>query len=83
VDKFFQQKDGMAMGSSVSPTISKTFMRDFEKVALDSAQYKSMLWLMYVDGTFVVWSPGPDRLQNLFNHLNILRSSIEFTIEVE
>jgi hypothetical protein len=35
--KFFQQKDGMAMGSSLSPIISDVCMKHFEKLALDLA----------------------------------------------
>jgi hypothetical protein len=43
-DTFFQQKDGMAMGSSIPPIVSNMFMEHFEKLALDSAQHKSSLW---------------------------------------
>jgi hypothetical protein len=32
-DKFFQQKDGMAMGSSLSPIASNNLMEYFEKLA--------------------------------------------------
>ncbi|XP_023710144.1 uncharacterized protein LOC111865932 [Cryptotermes secundus] len=70
VDKFFQQKDGMAMGKSLSPVVSNIFMEHFEKLALDPAPYKPSLWLRYVDGTFVVWPLGPERLQDFFDHLN-------------
>jgi hypothetical protein len=44
-DKFFQQKYGMAMGSSLSPAVSNVFMEHFEELALDSTQYKPLLWL--------------------------------------
>jgi hypothetical protein len=60
--KFFHQKDGMAMGSSLSPIVSKIFMDHFEKIALDSAQHHPSLWLRYVEDTFVVWPRGPERL---------------------
>jgi hypothetical protein len=53
-NKFFQKKDGMAMGSSLSPLISNTYEEHFEKVALNSVQHKPLLWLWYVDDTFVV-----------------------------
>ncbi|XP_023710176.1 uncharacterized protein LOC111865964 [Cryptotermes secundus] len=82
-DKFFQQKDGMAMGNSLSPIVSNIFMEHFEKLALDSAPYKPSLWLRYVDDTFVVWPHGPERLQTFFDHLNSLRPSICFTMETE
>jgi hypothetical protein len=32
-NKFFQQKDGINMGSSLSPTVSNIFMEHFEKLA--------------------------------------------------
>jgi hypothetical protein len=38
-DKFFQQKEGMAMGSSLSPIVSNIFMEYFDKLALDSAKH--------------------------------------------
>jgi hypothetical protein len=36
-----------------------------------------------MDDTFVIWPHGPDRLQNFFIHLNSLRSSTQFSVEVE
>jgi hypothetical protein len=79
--KFFQQKDDMAMGNSVSPIVSNIFMENSEKLALDSAQYKPSLCLQYVDDTFVVWPHDPERLQDFLNH-NRLRPSIQFTLAV-
>jgi hypothetical protein len=81
-DKFFQQKDGMAIGSSLSPIISNIFMEHFEKLALDSTQYKTSLWLWYVD-TFLAWSHGPEQLKNSLSHINSLRPSIQSTMETE
>jgi hypothetical protein len=63
--KFFWQKDGMAKGSSLSPIVSNIFTEHFEKLALDSAQCKPLLWLWYVADTFVVWPHGPEWLQDL------------------
>jgi hypothetical protein len=68
-DKFFQQKNDMAMGNSLSPIVSNIFMKHFEKVVLDSAQLKPPLWLRYFDNTFVVWPLGPERLQDFLSHL--------------
>jgi hypothetical protein len=82
-DKFFQQKDGVAMESSLSPIVSNIFMEHFEKLALDSAQHKSSLWLRYVHDKFVVWPHVPERLQEFLSHLNSLRPSIQFTMDIE
>jgi hypothetical protein len=43
VDKFFQQKNGMAMGSYLSPIVSNIYMGHFQKLALNSAQHKPLL----------------------------------------
>jgi retron-type reverse transcriptase len=73
----------MALGSSLSPIVSNIYVEHFEKPALDSAQNKPFLWLRYVDDTLVDWSHDPERLQNFLNHLNSLRPSIQFTMEIE
>jgi hypothetical protein len=83
-DKFVQQKDGMAMGNSLSTIVSNIFMEHFEKLALDSAPYKPSLWLRYVDDdTFVVWPHGLEQLHIFLGHLNSLRPSIRFIMENE
>jgi hypothetical protein len=56
-------------------------MEHFEKLALYSAEYKPSLWPWYIYGTFVVWPHVPEQLQNFLNHLNSLRTSIQFTME--
>jgi hypothetical protein len=58
-------------------------MEHFEKLALNSAQYKPPLWLRCIDDKFVVWHYGPEQLHNFLGHLNCLRCSIRFTMETE
>jgi hypothetical protein len=60
-DKFYQQKDGMAMGNSLSPVVSNIFMEHLEEMALDTADHKPAEWLRNVVNTFVVWQHGPAR----------------------
>jgi hypothetical protein len=81
--KFFQQKDGMAMGRSLSHIVSNIFVEHFEKLVLGPAQQEPSLRLRYVDDIFVVWPHGPERLQNLLRHLSSLEPSIQFTMERE
>jgi hypothetical protein len=82
-DRFYQQKEGMAMGSSLSPVISNIYMEHFEQLALDSAQDKPSLWLRYVDDTFIVWPHGAEMIWNFLNHPNRLRPAIQFTMETD
>jgi hypothetical protein len=73
----------MAMGSSLSPVVSNIFVEHFEEIALDTAYYKPAKWLRYVDDTFVVWPYGPEKLQKFLDHLNSIKPTIKFTMEVE
>jgi hypothetical protein len=63
-DMFFRQRIQMAMARSLSQIVSNIYVEHFEKLALESAQHKLLLWLCYFEDTFVVWSQGPERLQN-------------------
>jgi hypothetical protein len=81
--RFFQHKDGMAKGISLSPVVSNIIMERFEKLALDSAQHKQSLWLRHVDDIFVILPHGPERSQNFLSHLNSFRPYIQFTMEIE
>ena len=80
---FYEQKDGVAMGSPLSPVVANFFMESFEKSALDTAPLKPKLWLRYVDDTFVIWSHGRNELERFLNHLNSRHPNIKFTMETE
>jgi hypothetical protein len=82
-DKFYQQNEGVAMGSSLSPVVSNVFMEHFEEIALDTADHKPAKRLRYVNDTFVVWPHGPASLQQFLHHLNSDRPLTKFTMEVE
>jgi hypothetical protein len=82
-DRFYQQKEGMAMGNSLCPVVSNIFMEHSEEIALDTADFKPTKWFRYVDDTFVVWPHGPTRLQQCLHHINSNRPTIKFTMEVE
>ena len=42
-----------------------------------------MLWLRYVDDTFVMWKHGDRELQGFLEHLNGQCAEIQFTMEKE
>jgi hypothetical protein len=78
-DKFYQQKEGMAIRNSQSLVISNIFMEHFEEIELDTADHKPTKSLRYV----VVWPHGPARLQRFLCHLNNIGPTFKFTMEVE
>jgi hypothetical protein len=82
-DIFYQQKEGMAMGNSLTLVISNIFMEHFQEIALDTADHKPTKWRRYIDDTFVVWPHGPAKLQQFLRHVNSVRPTIKFTTEVQ
>lgn len=65
---FYEQVNGVAMGSPVSPVIVDIFMESFDIMASEASPYKPTLYKRYVDYTFLVWSHGTDAL-NIFVEL--------------
>ncbi|XP_046406340.1 uncharacterized protein LOC124171241 [Ischnura elegans] len=80
---FYEQTDGAAMGSPLSPVMANLFMEDFEAKAIETYQKKPKLWLRYVNDTFVVWPHGAEELDKSLCHLNQQHPRIQFTMEKE
>jgi hypothetical protein len=81
--QYYEQTDGVAMGSPLSPVIAIFYMENFEKKALDLAAHKPVCWYRYVDDTFVIWPHGQTKLLEFLDHINGLHKNIRFTIEIE
>jgi len=79
--EFFQQTDGAAMGSPVSPIIANLYMETFEHLAISTAPSPPRVWKRYVDDTFCIIKK--DAVEEFMVHLNSLRPSIKFTMERE
>ena len=79
--EFFEQQDGVAMGSPVSATVANLYMEYFEDLALSTAAEKPRLWKRYVDDTCCIVKKGTE--EGLLQHLNSIRPTIQFTMEVE
>ena len=66
--KYYEQVQGAAMGSPISPLIANLFMEEFEAKALTSCPHPPSLWLMFVDDTFVI--TNAEHSQPLLPYIN-------------
>jgi len=81
--QYFEQTDGVAMGSPLSPVIANFFMEDFEEGVLNQATHKPTCWYRYVDDIFAIWPSGKASLSTFLVHLNSPHKNIQFTMEIE
>ena len=77
--KYYEQVQGAAMGSPISPLIANIFMEEFEVKALQSFPNPPSLWLRFVDDTFVIGRE--EHSQDLLQHINNQDPHIQFTVE--
>ena len=77
--QYYQQMEGAAMGSPLSPIIANIFMEHFEEQALESAPHPPSLWKRFVDDTFVILETSYK--EEFLHHINSLDSHIRFTVE--
>jgi hypothetical protein len=61
--KYYDQKDGIAMGSPPAPTVAHYFMENIEKQALDMAPKRPTCWYRYMDDTFVMRLHGMEEVR--------------------
>ena len=77
--KFYEQVEGAAMGSPISPIVANLYMEDFEIRAIQSSPNPSLLWRRFVDDTFVIMKKC--HREEFMKHLNSVDKNIQFTAE--
>ena len=78
-DQFYEQVEGAAMGSPVSPIVANLYMEYLEQKALSTAPHPLRFWHRFVDDTFVIHKEA--NKQGFLQHINSVDPSIRFTIE--
>ena len=81
--KHYQQKDGLAMGSPVSPVIADLFMIDLENRTFSSCTNVTLprKWFRFVDDVISIIKKTDTEL--FLEHLNSQNEKISFTMESE
>ena len=77
-DQFYEQVEGVAMGSLVSPIVANLYIENFEQEALITAP-SPQAWWRYVDDTFVIHKEI--HKQDFLQHINSVDPAIQFTVE--
>ena len=78
-DQFYEQDEGVAMGSPVSPIVANLYMEYFEQKALSTATHSPRFWHRYVDDTLVIQKEV--NKQGFLQHINSVDPAIRFTVE--
>ena len=78
-DQFYEQVEGAAMGSPVSPTVANLYMEYFEQKALSTAPHPPKIWCRFVGDTFVIHKEV--NKQYFLQHINSVDPVIKFTVE--
>ena len=77
--QFYEQVEGAAMGSPVSPIVANLYMEYLEQKALSTAPNPPKFWGRYVDDTFVIHKEA--NKQSFLQHINSVDPAIRFTVE--
>ena len=81
---FYNQIDGVAMGSPLGPHFANSFMNYHEKIWLEECppEFKPKFYRRYVDDIFVLFEME-DQLEKFKAYLNSKHKNIKFTSELE
>lgn len=82
---FYQQENGLAMGSPLSGLLSDIFMHNLEdnNIINDSNPFRNKIiyWYRYVDDIICLFNGTKEESENFLTYLNSLSMNIQFTSE--
>ena len=79
--EMYRQKDGVAMGSPLGPTLANIFMGYLEEKYFCNNK-EPVVYYRYVDDCFVLFN-NKEECKNMFDDFNRMHPSIKFTLETE
>jgi hypothetical protein len=84
-NNYFQQLDGVAMGSPLSPLLAEMFLDGFESNLFNSGHDLTRhvhYWFRYVDDVLCCWTGTTRQLEHFFTFINSINNNIKFTMEL-
>ena len=79
---YYDQIDGVAMGSPLGPVLANIFMCYFEEKWITQNSSRPTVWFRYVDDVFTLFKTK-DSANRFLQFLNNCHKNIKFTIEFE
>jgi hypothetical protein len=80
--QIYRQKQGLAMGSPLSPLMADFFMNHLEKTITKLPLFKNLLfYFRYVDDILGLWVGTERQLDQFLTEINNINKSIKFTME--
>ena len=82
--KYYEQIDGVSMGSPLGPTLANVFLCHWEEIWLNkcSVKFKPLYYKRFMDDTFLLFS-SMDHIKKFFRYINSRHKNMSFTYEVE
>jgi hypothetical protein len=83
-NKFYIQKKGLPMGSSLSPIMAEIYMNELENNVMNSSMYKNNIkkWVRYVDDILIIWEDENKQIDKFMEELNGIEMGIQFKEEI-
>ena len=79
LNKFYEQVEGVAMGSPISPIVANLYMEYLKEKHLNLLQIPPQVWYRFVDDTWVIQKQSSK--QDFLEHINKVDPAIKFTME--
>ena len=80
--QYYDQIDGVAMGSPLGPVLANIFMCHFEEKWVLNSNARPSVWFRYVDDTFTLFD-NKNTATRFLQYLNNCHANIKFTVEFE